>query len=149
MGKRIKVSEGCIISCDEKGQRTLVGKAKEALTTMSKNKVDVVVVVKGDDKDAVEKFLKGNEVPFKEVVSWSELQTDDKDIMVVPSSRVVMYRGNWDWVIDDIVSKLYRKSDKPEESEKSEQEKMNDKWAEYKKWAEEANKHKDGCPCCG
>ncbi len=148
MSKRIKVSEECIVSYDEKGQRTLVGKAKEALVTMSKNKVDVVVVVKGDDKDAVEKFLKGNEVPFKEVVSWSELQADDKDITVVPSSRVVMYRGNWDWVLDDVVNKLYRKSDKPEESEKSEQEKMNDKWDEYKKWAEEANKCKGVC-CCG
>ncbi len=149
MSKRIKVSEECIITSDEKGQRTLVGKAKEALTTMSKNKVDVVVVVKGNDKDAVEKFLKGNDVPFKEVVSWSELQAEDKDVMVVPSGRVVMYRGNWDWVLDDIVSKLYRNSDKPEEAEKSEQEKMNDKWAEYKKWAQEANKRKNQVCCCG
>ncbi len=146
MSKKVKVSAECIITSDDKGQRVLIGKAKEAITTMSKNKVDVTVIVKGGDKEAVEKFLKDNDVPFKEIVAWGEVNPDDKDLIVVPCGNVVLYRDDWKWVLDDIVNKLFRKSEQP--SEKSEQEKMDDKWTEYKKWAEEANKCKGGC-CCG
>ena len=44
MGKSINVHEACIITKDDKGNLSLVGKAKEALTSLQKNKVSVHVL---------------------------------------------------------------------------------------------------------
>ena len=60
MAKKVKIMEACIITSDDKGQRSLVGKAKEALTTFSKNKIDVTIVLDKTPKEDAEKFLKEN-----------------------------------------------------------------------------------------
>lgn len=135
--KKVKITECCIITNDDKGQRSLVGSAKEALTTLSKNKVDVYVLLEGSDKEAVEAFLKDNNVPFKEVVEKTA-DNEKYDAVVYGDNNIVVFRSDWQWTIDELVDKLYRRDEKP--VHKSEQTKMDEKFADYKHWAEEANK---------
>lgn len=45
MGKSINVHEACVITKDDKGNLSMVGKAKEALTTLKKNKVSVCILL--------------------------------------------------------------------------------------------------------
>lgn len=143
MAKKVKIMESCVITSDEKGQRSLVGKAKEALTTFSKNKIDVTIVLDKTPKEDAEKFLKENNVPFKELMTDDELHEKKPkfDACIIPDGNVVVLRDDWSWCMDNLVDKLYRKSEKP--AEKSEQEKMDDKFKQYKQWADEANKRKN------
>lgn len=140
--KKVFMSECCVVTKDDKGQLSMVGKAKEALTTLSKNNIDVTILLEGSEKEAVETFLKDNSVPFKELKPWSEMkQGEDKyDALVLGENNIVLYRNDWDWTIDNLVDKLYRDSEKP--PHKSEQQKMDDKFKDYKHWADEANKAK-------
>lgn len=64
MGKSINVHEACVITKDDKGNLSMVGKAKEALTTLKKNKVSVCILLCDNKKEDVEKFLNDNNVPF-------------------------------------------------------------------------------------
>ena len=139
--KKVFISECCVVTKDEKGQLSMVGKAKEALTTMSKNNIDVTILLEGSNKESVENFLKENSVPFKELLPWSEMKKDEKyDALVLGENNIVLYRNDWDWTVDDIVNKLYRDSEKP--PHKSEQQKMDEHFKDYKHWAVEANKAK-------
>lgn len=140
--KKVYMSECCVITNDDKGQRTLVGKAKEALTTMSKNKIDVTILIESADKDAIDKFLKENSVPFKELKPWSEMKQDEDkyDALVLGENNVVVYRSDWDWTLDDIARKLYGGEEK--KPHVSEQQKMDEKFKDYKHWADEAAKAK-------
>lgn len=135
MSKKVKVDERCIVASDDKGQRTLVANAKEALTTLSKNNIDVYIRVSDQDKDGVEKFLKDNNVPFKGVVTGAD--TSEYDATVIPQRGAVLFRGEWRFTIESIASALY---DESEKKTLTIQEKMDDSWDEYKKWAQKANK---------
>ena len=64
MSKSINVHEACVITKDDKGNLSLVGKAKEALTTLKKNKVSVCILLCDNKKEDVEKFLNDNNVPI-------------------------------------------------------------------------------------
>lgn len=57
MSKSINVHEACIITKDDKGNLSLVGKAKEALTTLKKNKVSVCILLCDNKKEDVESSL--------------------------------------------------------------------------------------------
>ena len=140
MAKEVKIMEACVITTDDKGQRSLVGKAKEALTTFSKNKIDVTIMLDSTPKDDAEKFLKENNVPYKELLTEDEYREKKPkfDACIIPDGNVVVLRDDWSWCMDNLVDKLYRKSEQP--AQKSEQEKMDDKFKQYKKWADEANK---------
>ena len=140
--KKVYMSECCVITNDDKGQRTLVGKAKEALTTLSKNKIDVTILLENDDKEAVENFLKENNVPVKELKPWSDMKKDDDkyDCLVLGEQNVVKLSGDWDWTLDDITRKLYGGEEK--QPHVSEQTKMDNRFKDYKHWAEEAAKAK-------
>lgn len=139
MAKKVKITENCIITSDDKGQRSLIGKAKEALTTLDKNKIDVYIVLDGTSKEDAEKFLKENNVPYKALMTMDEQKKDDKfDAFVVGDSNVVLLSGDWQWTLESIVDKLYNNSEKPS-AQKSEQTKMDDKFKDYKHWADEAN----------
>lgn len=142
MAKKVKIMEACVITSDDKGQRSLVGKAKEALTTFSKNKIDVTIMLDKTSKEDAEKFLKENNVPYKELMTKEEYNEKEPkfDACVIPDGNVVMLRDDWTWCMDNLVDKLYRKDEKP--AQKSEQEKMDDKFKQYKEWADQANKHK-------
>lgn len=139
--KKVKIDECCIITYDDKGQRSLVGSAKEALTTMAKNNIDVTVFLETTDKDAAEKFLNENNVPFKDMLSHEDLK-DGKmpkfDACIITDNNVVVLRNDWKWCLNDLVEKLYGSREK--EPQKSEQQKMDDKFREYKHWADESNK---------
>ena len=140
MAKKVKVTECCVITTDEKGERSLVGSAKEALTTMSKNKIDVTIFLEKTSKEDAEKFLKENNVPYKELKNaddYKEGETPKFDAVVVGDDNIVILRGDWQWTLNDIVDKLYDNREKP--VHKSEQQKMDDKFKDYKHWADEAN----------
>lgn len=139
--KRVKITECCIITNDDKGQRSLVGKAKEALTTLSKNNVDVTIFLESTDKEAAEKFLKENNVPYKEIMTREDYKDKEPpkfDACIIGENNVVILRGDWQWALNDLADKLYDNAERP--AHKSEQQKMDDKWKEYKHWADEANK---------
>lgn len=140
MAKKIKITECCVITSDEKGQRSLVGKAKEALTTLSKNKVDVTIFLETTPKEDAEKFLKENNVPYKELMNADDYKDGEKpkfDVCVIGDNNVVLLKNDWDWCLNQIVDKLYDREEKP--VHKSEQEKMDDRFSDYKRWAEQAN----------
>lgn len=139
MAKKVKIMETCVITSDDKGQRTLVGKAKEALTTFSKNKIDVTIMLENTSKEDAEKFLKENNVPYKELMTQEEYNEKKSkfDACIIPDGNVVVLRNDWQWAMNDLVDKLYDNSNKP--PQKSEQEKMDDKFKDYKRWADEAN----------
>ena len=139
--KKVAISECCIITNDDKGQRSLVGEAKEALTTLSKNKVDVTILLESSDKEAIEAFLKDNNVPFASVAplaSLASLGSKDYDATILGDNNVILYRGDWQWTINNLVDKLYSVREQP--VHKSEQQKMDEKFADYKHWADESNK---------
>lgn len=144
MAKRVKIMEACVITSDDKGQRLMVGKAKEALTTFSKNKIDVTILLENTSKEDAEKFLKENNVPYKELMTDDEYREKKPkfDACIIPDGNVVVLRDDWTWCMDNLVDKLYRKSEQP--PQKTEQEKMDDKFKQYKKWADEANNKKNG-----
>lgn len=144
MAKRVKIMEACVITSDDKGQRSMVGKAKEALTTFSKNKIDVTILLENTSKEDAEKFLKENNVPYKELMTDDEYREKKPkfDACIIPDGNVVVLRDDWTWCMDNLVDKLYRKSEQP--PQKTEQEKMDDKFKQYKKWADEANNQKKG-----
>lgn len=138
MAKKVKIMQSCIITNDDKGQRTLVGKAKEALTTFSKNKIDVYIALEDGDKEAVESFLKDNNVPYKAIVD--DADKEKYDITIIPDNNVILLRDDWTWCLSNLVEKLYDNREKP--AQKSEQEKMDERFKDYKRWADEANKRK-------
>ena len=140
MAKKIKITECCIITSDEKGQRSLVGKAKEVLTTLSKNKIDVTIFLETTPKEDAEKFLKENNVPYKELMNADDYKDGEKpkfDVCVIGDNNVVLLKNDWDWCLNQIVDKLYDREQKP--VHKSEQEKVDDRFSDYKRWAEQAN----------
>jgi hypothetical protein len=139
MAKKVKIMEACVITSDDKGQCTLVGKAKEALTTFSKNKIDVTIVLENTSKEDAEKYLKENNVPYKELMTQDELHEKKPkfDACIIPDNNVVVLRDDWTWCLSNLVDKLYDNSNKP--PQKSEQEKMDDKFNDYKRWADQAN----------
>lgn len=140
MAKKVKITENCIITSDDKGQLSLVGKAKEALTTLEKNKIEVTILLDDTSKEDAEKFLKENNVPYKALMTMEEQKKDKPkfDAFVVGDSNVVLLSSDWQWTLNNIVDKLYDNGEKPE-ANKSEQQKMDDKFKDYKHWAEEAN----------
>lgn len=150
MAKKVKITENCVITKDDKGQLTLVGKAKEALTTLDKNKIDVTIMLDETSKDDAEKFLKDNNVPYKTLLTHDELKEMDKkpkfDACIIGDSNVILLGSDWQWALNSLVDKLYDNREK--EQPKSEQKKMDDKFNDYKRWADEANaarkKHASG-----
>jgi hypothetical protein len=139
MAKKVKIMESCVITTDDKGQRTLVGKAKEALTTFAKNKIDVTICLENTSKEDAEKFLKENNVPYKELMTKEEYNEKDLkfDACVIPNNNIVVLRDDWQWAMNNVVDKLYDNREK--EPQKSEQEKMDERFKDYKRWADEAN----------
>lgn len=139
MAKKVKIMEACVITTDDKGQRTLVGNAKEALTTLTKNKIDVTICLENTSKEDAEKFLKDNNVPYKELATPSELSEGKEkfDACVIPDNNVVVLRDDWQWAMNSVVDKLFDNREK--EPQKSEQEKMDERFKDYKRWADEAN----------
>lgn len=137
--KKVYISECCVISNDDKGQRTMVGKAKEVLTSLSKNNIDVYIILESGDKEAVKKFLDENSVPFADIIAWSDMSDKKQyDALVLGDSNVVLLRDDWDWALDNLATVLYSGEDKKPHT--SEQERTDNKFKDYRHWAEEAAK---------
>lgn len=140
MTKKILIIESCVITSDEKKNLSLVGKAKEALTTLSKNKISVTILLEKSKKEDVENFLKENNVPFSGLAEGTTSFTDmvkGVDAVVIPDTRFVTLRSDWEWALNGIVDKLFDDREKPKQ--KSEQQKMDDTFKDYKRYADEAN----------
>lgn len=142
MGKSINVHEACVITKDDKGNLSMVGKAKEALTTLKKNKVSVCILLCDNKKVDVEKFLNDNNVPFASLSTKEETDKDGNtkhvdppkaDVTIMPSSKVITLRDDWQWCLDDIAQRLW--GEKQKENPKSEQQRMDDSMADYIRWA--------------
>lgn len=142
MGKSINVHEACVITTDDKGNLSMVGKAKEALTTLKKNKVSVCILLCDNKKEDVEKFLYDNNVPFASLSTKEETDKDGNtkhvdppkaDVTIMPSSKVITLRDDWQWCLDDIAQRLW--GEKKKENPKSEQQRMDDSMADYIRWA--------------
>lgn len=140
MAKKVLTTESCVITSDEKGKLSLVGKAKEALTTLSKNKIAVTILLEKSKKEDVEVFLKENNVPYKEIVEATASLADlmkKQDAIVIPDAKFVTLGSDWAWALNGVVDKLFDEKEQP--PQKSEQQKMDDKFKDYKRWADEAN----------
>lgn len=133
MAKEINVHESCIVTKDDKGNLSLVGKAKEVLTSLHKHKVLVHILLGDGKKEDVEKFLNENSVPFASVVNKDDGEGKNAAVTVMPSSKVIVLNGDWKWCLDDIVRRLWGKKSK--ESPKSEQQAMDSAMDDYIKWA--------------
>lgn len=142
MSKSINVHEACVITQDDKGNLSMVGKAKEALTTLKKNKVSVCILLCDNKKEDVEKFLNDNNVPFASLSTKEETDKDGNtkrvdppkaDVTIMPSSKVITLRDDWQWCLDDIAQRLW--GEKKKENPKSEQQRMDDSMADYIRWA--------------
>ena len=140
MAKKVLTTESCVITSDEKGQLSLVGKAKEALTTLSKNKIDVTILLEKGKKEDVEAFLKENNVPYKTLAEantpFAEL-VKGMNAVVIPDAKFVTLGSDWGWALHDVVDRIFDNREKA--PEKSEQQKMDDRFKDYKHWADEAN----------
>ncbi len=147
MSKSIHVYEECVITKDDKGNFSLVGKAKEALTSLQKHKVSVHIILCDDKKEDVEKFLTGNNVPFASILAKDEVSTEDNGkknntpICVVPSSKFIALDDSWNRCLDRIVQRLWGKNEN--KSPKSEQQRMDDSMADYIRWATPQKSTKD------
>lgn len=142
MSKSINVHEACVITKDDKGNLSLVGKAKEALTTLKKNKVSVHILLCDFKKEDVEKFLNDNNVPFASISSKQETDKDGNtkyvdppksDVTIMPSSKVITLRDDWKWCLDEIAGRLW--GEKKKEAPKSEQESMDEAMKRYIEWS--------------
>lgn len=150
MSKSINVHEACVITKDDKGNLSLVGKAKEALTTLQKNKVSVNILLCDNKKEDVEKFLGDNNVPFASLHAKQETDKDGNtksvdppkaDCSIVPSSQFLTLRDDWKWCMDEIAHRLW--GEKEEIAPKSEQQGMDDAFKRYIDWAKPKKGNED------
>lgn len=98
----------------------------------------------------MEKFLNENNVPFASLSTKQETDKDGNtvhvdppkaDVTIMPSSKVITLRGEWQWCLDDIAQRLW--GDKKKENPKSEQQRMDDSMADYIRWASPKKKEPD------
>lgn len=148
MSKSVDIHEACVITKDDKGNLSLVGKAKEAITSMSKNKVAVNIVLCDNKKEDVEKFLNDNDVPFTSIRSEGgegKGKEEKADVLVMPSSKVVILDGDWQWCLDRIVQRLW--GEKKTESPMNEQQRMDEAMKKYIGWAKPKKTDKSETIC--
>lgn len=123
----MNIQESCVVTKDDKENLSLVGKAKEALTSMEKNKVTVNILVNEGNKKEVEKFLNDNNVPYASILAKGE--ESKADVTVMPGSKVVTLDNDWSWCLENIVRRLW--GEKRKEAPKSEQELMDSRMDGY------------------
>lgn len=139
MPKKVKVAESCVFTTSD-GKHALVDQAKEALTTLSKNKIDVYIFLDDTSKDDAAKFLKDNNVPYKALINHDDKPDKGEkpkfDACVLPNDKgFIILRYSWSSVLSDITEKLYG-TEKPTLTP---QQRMDDNWSDYVKWATKSN----------
>lgn len=142
MAKKVKILECCVLTKDDKGALSLVGKAKEAINSLVKNKIAVTIALTDTSKEDAEKFLKEQNV---EPCAFIEIPKDEEpfDAFVMGGSNVIQLRSNWQWAVEELVRHLYDgRDDKP----KSEQEIMDEAVKDIKKLTQERARHRRDNP---
>ena len=143
--KKVKLLSCIVVNKDEKGELTLVGKAKEAINAMNKKKiqVDICIDEEGLTKEDLKKFLEENNVTVNNIFTKEEKpQKEEYDAVVLDGSKTILHRNDWQWTLNDIVDKLYGPQKKQEHY--SEQKQMDDAMDNYISWAKKANKAING-----
>ncbi len=136
MSKNVKIMECCVLTKDDKGNLSLVGKAKEAITAFQKHNISVTIALIDTSKEDAEKFLTDNNVKNCSFIEMPE-QKESFDAVIVGGSNVITHHSDWRWTAEDVVRRLYdNKPDKP----LSEQKKMDDSLNEIIKLTKERNK---------
>lgn len=142
MAKKIKLWENTVVTKDDKGNLVLVGYAKEALTSFDKMKIGVDIHLHDHSKEEIEKLLKENEVPYGKLIpAEDKAENTDYDLCIVAGNVLKLY--DWKWTAEEIIRKLYDKSDEKQESE---QESMNKRLEQIKKYTQERAKKKVSDP---
>ena len=139
--KKVKLLSCIVVNKDEKGELTLVGKAKEAINAMNKKKiqVDICIDEEGLTKEDLKKFLEENNVTVNNIFAKDEKpEKEEYDAVVLGGSKIILHRNDWQWTLNDIVDKLYG----PQKKEKhySEQKQMDEAMDNYISWAKKATK---------
>ena len=141
MAKKIKIWQAAVLTKDEEGNVSLVGKAKEALTTMHKKDINITVCLLDIAKVDAEKCLKDNNVPFDELKEApANNPVEDYDCMVVAGPNVVTLHHDWQYCMDEVARRLY--GEKPKQNVPTEQQEMDNSFDNYIKWAKEASKQR-------
>ena len=143
--KKVKLLSCIVVNKDEKGELTLVGKAKEAINAMAKKKIQVDICIDEDEltKDDLKKFLDDNNISVNNIFTKDEKpEKEEYDAVVLGGSKLILHRNDWQWTLNDIVDKLYG----PQKKEKhySEQKQMDDAMDGYISWAKQAAKTASG-----
>ena len=135
--KKIKLTENTVVTKDDKKELSLVGNAKEALTSFNKMKIQVYIQLREHNKEEVEKLLKDNNVPYTGILADGEKSKEEFDLCVVGGSNVIKLGSNWRWTAEDVIRQLYdAKRDKP----MSEQQIMDKSLEDIKKFTQERAK---------
>ena len=139
MAKKVLLSEKTVVTKDDEGNISLVGKVKEVLTSFNKMKIQVTIELHEHKKEEVEKLLKENNVPYDNIISRNADEEDKQnyDLYVVGGSNVIKMDDDWRWTANDIVRKLY---DGSERKPMSEQQIMDKELEQIKKYAQERAK---------
>lgn len=139
MAKKVLLSEKTVVTKDDEGNISLVGKVKEVLTSFNKMKIQVTIELDEHKKEAVEKLLKDNNVPYDNIISRNASEEDKQkyDIYVVGGSNVIKMDDDWRWTANSVVRKLY---DGSERNPMSEQQIMDKELEQIKKYAQERSK---------
>lgn len=138
MAKKIKITENTVITHDDKGKPSLVGKAKEALNSFHKMKIDVTILLDKTDKDTVEKLLRDNDVPYADIIQNNGDNEQHYDLCVVGGTNVVKLDDNWMWTAEEVVRRLYDGS--ANNTPRSEQQTFDKALADIKKYAQQRAK---------
>lgn len=132
MTKKVKIHEACIWVNDN-GKLSLVTSAKEAITTLSKNQVDVYIFLHDTSKENAEKFLKDNDIPYKGIITTND--KDEKapkfDACILPEKGFIILRYDWDGALSSLTRMLYGENS----PRLSPQQKMDDSFKRYLEWA--------------
>lgn len=143
--KKVKLLSCIVVNRDEKGELTLVGKAKEAINAMAKKKiqVDICIDEEGLTKEDLKKFLEENNVTVNNIFTKDEKpEKEEYDAVVLGGSKLILHRNDWQWTLNDIVDKLF--GPQREKEHYSEQKQMDDAMDGYISWAKKANKTASG-----
>lgn len=136
MAKKIKIWQNCIFTKDDEGALTLVGKAKEALTSFDKLGIEVTISLKDISKSEAEEFLSKHNVPYKDL--YEAKVTEEYDLIVTDNTTCRF--GSWEWTAEDVVRRLY---DKQENNKISEQKQMDNSLQRIIKLTKERNKEQN------
>lgn len=139
MAKKIKITENTVLTHDDKGNLSLVGHAKEALTSFDKMKISVTILLDETSEEKAAAFLKDNNVPYAALLTMPKPdKKEDFDLCVIGGRNVIHLDDEWRWTASSVVRRLF---EKPQQDKvPTEQEVFDKELQNIKKFAQERSK---------